>query len=92
MRIRIKSEVGFEPKGDGGADHDAGQEPKGVRDGGNEEGHGLKTHAEVNAEGDPGEESPHHEDEFDDRDQEKNEKLGHEAIIAYPLGQKRSGS
>ncbi len=35
MRIRIKSEVGFEPKDDGGADDYAGQEPKGVGDGGN---------------------------------------------------------
>jgi len=35
MRIRIKSEVGFEPKDDGGADDHAGEEPKGVRDGGN---------------------------------------------------------
>ena len=31
----------------------------------------------MNAKGDPGEESPHHEDEFDDRDQEKNEKIRH---------------
>ena len=31
----------------------------------------------MNAKGDPGEERPHHEDEFDDRDQEKNEKIRH---------------
>ena len=92
MRIRIKSEVGFEPKDDGGADHHAGKEAEGFVQGRDEEGHGLKTHAEVNAKGDPGEESPHHEDEFDDRDQEKNEKFRHGGIIAYPLGQKRSGS
>lgn len=84
--------MGFEPEGYSGADHYAGEQPKGVRDGGNEEGHGLKTHAEVNAKGDPGEECPHHEDEFDDRDQKKNDKIRHEGIIAYPLGQKRSGS
>ena len=35
MRIRIKSEVGFEPESDGGTDHDAGEEPEGVGDGGN---------------------------------------------------------
>jgi hypothetical protein len=84
---RVKqSEQGFEPKGDSGADDDAGKEPESVRDGGNEEGHGLKTHAEVNAKSDPGKERPHQENDFDDCDQEKNEKFRHGGIIAQPLG------
>ena len=86
MRIRIKSEVGFQPEGDSGADDYAGEEPKRVGNCNDEQAHGLKAHAEVNAKGDPGEERPHHEDEFDDRDQEKNEKIRHEGIIAQPLG------
>jgi hypothetical protein len=35
MRIRIKSEVGFKPEGDSGADYDAGEEPESVGNGGN---------------------------------------------------------
>jgi hypothetical protein len=35
MGIRIKSEAGFEPEGDSGADDDASEEPEGVGDRGN---------------------------------------------------------
>jgi hypothetical protein len=35
MRIRIKSEVGFKPEGDSGADDHASEEPEGVGDRGN---------------------------------------------------------
>ncbi|MEY2852848.1 MAG: hypothetical protein RL549_1547 [Verrucomicrobiota bacterium] len=84
--------MGFEPEGESGTDHDAGEEPEGVGDCIDEQAHGLKAHAEVNAKSDPGKERPHQENDFDDRDQEKNEKFRHGGIIAYPVGQKRSGS
>jgi hypothetical protein len=77
MRIRIKSEVGFEPEGESGTDHDAGEEPEGVGDCIDEQAHGLQAHAEVNAKGDPGKERPHQKNDFDDCDQEKNEKFRH---------------
>jgi hypothetical protein len=84
--------MGFKPEGDSGADDDASEEPEGVGNCIDEQAHGLQAHAEVNAKSDPGKERPHQENDFDDCDQEKNEKLGHGRIIAYPLGQKRSGS
>lgn len=68
---------GTEPKDDGGADDDASKKPEGVCNCNDEQAHGLKAHAEVNAKSDPGEERPHQENDFDDCDQEKNEKFRH---------------
>ncbi len=46
--------MGFEPEGESGTDHDAGEEPEGVGDCIDEQAHGLQAHAEVNAKSDPG--------------------------------------
>ena len=51
---RASLEMGFEPEGDRGADHYASEEPEGISNCIDEQAHGLKAHAEVNAKSDPG--------------------------------------